>query len=193
MKTLDARLAHFGYTHEWLRVGVITESGLAAQLSEFEASDDKNKEHYRCAAFLQYIKGLTAVSDSVLNSLLELTDVGSDGCDLRHNRAMELVLGDLLTDQQMTRLLERPNLQEHQCVRRAVDRAIIRLRMHAEGLTDEVFSSVCDLNDQVMQLLVLDRHDLRRNHLEWISQHGHNRALRNRSKTMLQSRKFRSA
>jgi len=51
MNSADAIAKHFGYTDDWLRLGVVTHADLQQQLAEFDTSDDKNTEHYRCRAF----------------------------------------------------------------------------------------------------------------------------------------------
>lgn len=191
MNSPERILEHFGYTDDWLRLGVVTPSELQQQFAEFEASDDKNKEHYRCGAFRAYLDRLDSISDELLRRILGLSDFGSDGCDLKVNRVFDLVHSELLTDAQLQGLIERSEFREHQSFKIAIARLLIRRRLDAGGLTDDIFRDVCELNDATALQQLLDRDDLARDHVGWVAEHGCNKRLRNIAKQMLQSRRFR--
>jgi len=59
-------------------------------------------------------------------------------------------------------------------------------------LTDDLFSAFCRLKDSGIQRALLDRDDLRRQHVEWLAQNGGNNAVQNRARQMLASRRFRA-
>ncbi len=193
MATPESIAAHFGYTDDWLRLGVVTQSELQQQFAEFQTSEDKNTEHYRCAVFLNYLNRIDGVSDETLHGLLALTDSGSDGCDLALNRAFELVRSDVLTDSQLQTLREQPRLDEHSSFRRAVDRVVVDRRLASDGLTDQIFHDICVLNDASTIRRLLDRDDLTRDHVAWIVEHACNKRLRNIATQRLNSRRFKAS
>lgn len=146
MTSPESIAEHFGYTDDWLRLGVVTQADLRRQFAALEKSEDKNTEHYRCAAFRDYLNRIDGISDEMLHDLLALTDSGRDGCDLTVNRAFDLVHSDLLTDSQLHLLRERPGLNQHSSFRLAVDRVLLDRRLTFDGLTDHVFHDICVLN-----------------------------------------------
>ena len=190
MKSTDQLLQHFGYTDDWLHLGVVMPSDLQEQFAEFERSEDKNKEHYRCRAFCRYLERLHSISDELLDRLLHLSDCGSDGCDLTLNRAFDLVLSGLLTNSQLQVLAERPQCEEHRSFAIAIARLLLERRIDAEGLSDSIFREIRNLNDATVLRRLLDRDDITREHVFWVAENGCNKPLRNEAKQMLVSRRF---
>ncbi|MEM8671800.1 MAG: hypothetical protein AAGG48_30055 [Planctomycetota bacterium] len=182
---------HFGYTSDWLRLRVVTATDLREQFAVFEQSEDKKTEHYRCAAFKNYLNRIEAVSDETLRDLLSLSDAGPDGCDLSVSRAFELVNSDLLNDEQLQSLRERQDLQQHASFQLLINRALLERRLSSDGLTDSVFQGICALNDPITTQRLLDRDDLTRDHVAWVAEFGCGKRLRNVAMQRLNSRRFR--
>lgn len=193
MNSPDQILKHFGYTENWVRLGIVTPSELQKQITEFDASDDKNKEHYRCRAFLVFLDRVVSIPDELLEGILLLTDSGSDECDLAISRAFDLVDSGLLSDLQLHRLAKHPEYSDHQSFTLTIKRILLRRRLAVEGLTDRIFREVCELNDYGTLQSLLGRDDLDRDHVVWVAQHGCNKRLRNVATQMLQSRRFRNS
>ena len=191
MKSPESIAEHFGYTADWLRLGIVTEANLRKQFTEFERSEDKNTEHYRCGAFRDFLSRHEAIPDETLRELLALSDGGHDGCDLTLNRAFDLVRSNLLTSSQLQWLRERSSLNQHSSFGLAIDRIVLNRRLTSDGLTDLIFHDICMLNDAATIRRLLDRDDLTRNHLAWLAEHGCNKSLRNVATQLLNSRRFR--
>jgi hypothetical protein len=192
MTSPESIAAHFGYTGDWLRLGIVTQAELQRQFAEFETCEDKNTEHYRCAAFRDYLNRIDGIADETLHELLALSDSGHDGCDLALNRAFELVRSDLLNNSQLQSLRKQPDFNQHSSFRLAVDRVLLDRRLTSDGLTDRALHDIRVPNDASTIRRLLDRDDLTRDHVAWIAEHACNKRLRNVAAQRLTSRRYRA-
>lgn len=191
MPKLEIIMNELGYTEGWLRLGVVDTLFLEHQYAEFQNSDDKHPEHYRCRAFAGFLKQRRRLSDDEIEAIFKLTDNGPDGCDLRVNRIMELLLSQLLTDDQLSDLMRFPEVDEPP-IQKLYRRLLLLRRLAAEGLSDDVFHAVCESRDSTLYGTLLSRSDLCRKHVQWLAEAGGNRSVRNQAKQMLESQRFRS-
>ena len=192
MEGIEAILRELGYTREWLEAGVVDEECLRQQYEEYLHSDDKDQEHYRAGAFSQFLQNKDSLSDAELEAILHLRDEGPDGCDLSEGRILGLLYSHLLSDEQHEELsryfLSIEPGYENQYVRERIAR-----RMWSEGLTDEVCEDIKGSSDSVLHRGMLEHEEVDREHLLWLEEHGGNKAIRNRARQMLNSRRFRNA
>ena len=65
--------------------------------------------------------------------------------------------------------------------------------MWSEGLTDEVCEDIMASSDSVLHKGMLEHEEVNRKHLLWLEEHGGNKAIRNRARQMLNSRRIRNA
>lgn len=183
-------LTELGYTSEWLEWGIVEKQYLEVQYSEFCRSHDKNQEHYRCRAFADFLGRYTQMTDELVDRVLRLTDSGPDKCDLRINRMFALIGSRILSDEQHFALAGRyPRFLEPALVRLYRRESILR-KIRRSGLADR-FSEIQASEDKVLQVYVLDHPEVERNHLQWLTECGANKRIRNRAAAMLRSRKFR--
>ena len=61
-----------GYSPDWFKYGIMDEKKLEMQLKEFENSDDENTEHYRYAAFLNWLQNKDSLSLQEIKNYIEL-------------------------------------------------------------------------------------------------------------------------
>ena len=183
-------LRFFGYTDAWLRLGIVDDCFLRLQFAEFQESEDKNHEHYRCGAFLQFLGRKEDLSDEEVTAIVHLRDDGPDSVDLQVNRVIEVILSELLTDEQLEGLSRFPCVRESKTIQKKRDVCRALRQLTADGLTDEVFRAICDARDSYIQRRLFDRHDLNRQHVEWLAQHGGNKAVRNQARQLLESRRI---
>ena len=188
---VDAIAQLFGYTQDWFRLGVVDASRVRAQYDEFQTSTDTSTEHYRHSAFLEYLATKAVVTDAELTAILNLADAGEDGCDMRRNRAMELIVRGIASESQANRICQRQEFRDAKVIQIAARKLSFRRQLESHGLTDIVFNTACELDDSSIILAILDRDDLTRDHVDWISRNGPNTATRNRATQMLRSRRFR--
>jgi len=66
------RLTMLGYTQDWLSSGILTEDILTVQYKRLCLGEDNNSEHYRYAAFMDYIESKMFFDDSALQFVLQL-------------------------------------------------------------------------------------------------------------------------
>ena len=71
-KELTNKLAKLGYTNLWLNYGILTIQQLISQEQEFDNSEDKNTEHYRCGAFVDFLQNRIKLSDTDFDNLIVL-------------------------------------------------------------------------------------------------------------------------
>jgi len=191
MPELEVIMKELGYTEGWLQLGVVDSEFLRQQYDEFQDSDDKNQEHYRHGAFIRFLNQRERLSEGEIEAIFELTDNGSDGCDLLVNRIMGLLESGLLTDDQLSELAVFPVVRETP-IQKRYQRCLLIRRLTAEGLTDDVFDAICESQDADLHRVLLRRSDLSRDHVKWLSENGGNKSVRNQARQMLGSRRFRT-
>ncbi len=189
MKTDDI-MRLLGYTREWLELGVVTEESLHAQHAEFVSSNDKNKEHYRHGAFMEWLRDRTALSDTQIGAVVALHDEGTDGVDLRRNRFVELLICRKLSDEQFNDLAKFPQVREAPCEKLFRRHSILR-QINTSGITDPLFEEVCESQDSELQRTLLSRSDLGRTHVAWFAEYGRSKAIRNIAAQMLNNKRVR--
>ena len=192
MVGIDAILRELGYTQEWLEAGVLDEEYLRQQYEKYLHSDDKNQEHYRACAFDHFLQNKDSLSDAELEAILHLRDEGPDGCDFSYGRILELLYSAVLSDEQHDELsnyyLSIFPGYETQYVRFRIGR-----RMRSEGLSDDMCEDIKGSSDSVLHRAMLEHEEVDRTHLLWLEEHGGNKAIRNRARQMLNSRRFRNS
>lgn len=191
-KTVQEIMAEVGYNAEWLALGIVDEPYLRTQYAKYQGSEDKNQEHYRCRAFLDFLARTQELTAVEIERIFALTDHGPDGVDLKKNRIIELLTSGLLTDEQLGALEDHPEVGQPP-VQKQYRRQCILRRLEREGLTDEAFRQVSESKDSVLHEHVLDRDDLRCSQVLWLAEQGANKGIRNRAQELLRSRRFRSA
>jgi hypothetical protein len=67
-----------GFDNQWFTLGVVTEESLLLSGAEYEASGDKNAEHYRYGAFRWYLSQHRPLPASDAEPLYELGDADPD-------------------------------------------------------------------------------------------------------------------
>jgi hypothetical protein len=60
------------FTQEWIDLGIITPEKLNELEHEWQSSDDRNIEHYRWRAFLDFIQSNSSLDENVLRCLYRL-------------------------------------------------------------------------------------------------------------------------
>jgi hypothetical protein len=186
--TDDELLELFGYTRDWIAAGVIDSAGLRRQYASFEGSDDKNSEHYRNGVFLEYLRSTSRLTDTELDLVLALTDVGAD---LRINRSIQLISSGLLSDEQFDRLAATPAVQDGAAARVYSRHGLLRL-LARTGLTAATFALIEASPDSFVHEAVLRHPQVSREHLLWLGEAGANRSIRNRALAALKSNRYRS-
>lgn len=165
-----------GFTQAWVKAGVVDGADLA--------SDDLNGEHGRAAAFLAFLARSPSLTDGQVDQLLALTDEGADGCDLRTNRHIELIVSGKLTDAQHFALSARhPRVLAPPVAKRYL-RESLRRKIDATGLAAN-FAELQQHADAAIQLLMLDHPELTHGQARWLSTAGANKAIRNRAGRLL--------
>src|SRR5215510_2473347 len=66
------------FTQEWIDLGIITPAMLTELESEWRSSDDRNPEHYRWRAFLNFVRSNPSPGDDVLRRLYRLGATDAD-------------------------------------------------------------------------------------------------------------------
>jgi hypothetical protein len=186
---LETAMQRLGYNHAWLEAGVITPEILLEQWRVFQTSDDQNAEHYRHGAFVQFLGRQTVLPDALLEQLLALED--DDAMGLRELRISMLISSGKLQRAQLEPLMARPDLRIVPRFQVMFTRQCVIESLRQDGLTASVFATVQTSRDKDLHELLLARSDLQREHLLWLLEHGQNKAIRNRAKQMLGSKRFR--
>lgn len=67
-----------GFNDRWVALGVVTDADIQRIVQEFEASDDKNTEHYRYGAFKKFFAANQPFSPERVRELYDLADRDPD-------------------------------------------------------------------------------------------------------------------
>src|SRR5580765_4803544 len=65
-------LRELQFTQEWVDLGIVTQQKLSELESEWRSSDDRNTEHYRWRAFLDFSQSKSFLGEDVLRRLYQL-------------------------------------------------------------------------------------------------------------------------
>jgi hypothetical protein len=165
------RLLRFG--ERWFELGLLTEDELLSLGREYEASDDKNTEHYRYRVFCAFLNTHSPLSQPLAEALYELGEADPDtglGGAMQH---------DIL------RLPECPAALMHRALAsgephlvKAVRRKELSMQLDS-ALTPETFALCLDSGDDAVQRKLLAHTEISREQVERLAQDGANRAVRN--------------
>lgn len=72
------KLNRLGYTQSWLDFGILTEENLNNQTEHYNASADKNSEHYRYQTFKNFLELQPQVDNNLINKLFKIIQQDSD-------------------------------------------------------------------------------------------------------------------
>ena len=190
--TVEAILQALGYTSEWLEWGIVDEAYLRSQYAKYCQSEDKDQEHYRWRAYLDFIRRSSCLSDDVIDKIFLLRDAGPDGCDLTDNRIIELIYSGILTDEQHFALADRHAGVLEEPVGKPYKRESLLRRIRQSGLTAN-FAEIQASADSAIHLNLFEHPELAREHLQWLQVAGANKSIRNRAEALLRSKRFRDS
>lgn len=201
---LDARLSTLGYNIEWVRWGVLTVPELESQLEEYEdavrqqradpeAEVDTNTEHYRYKVMYDWLSAQNELSDDMLDKVIWL---------LRHDpdQAMAGSLYNgllcerfpLLTDRQfelVSRILNSHGMTD-QVARQSALR-LVWTKPWSVSTRDRVLANC--RGQQQLEVLEHVRDSLSREDVEAFYEQTDSKAVKNTTRQMLNSRRFRKS
>ena len=186
-KTAEA-LKTLRYDSRWLEWGMLNEEFLHAQLEQFTASDDKNTEHYRYAAFRAALTGEGAMSSELIESYTALAKLDEDEV-MAIAALVDLIGSSRLTAEQFQGLGVVTVFAEPQLTKVYARRELLRELKAADSLTDSLFDKVLSNSESVVQRVLVDKYNLSIEQLEMLKDSGANRAIRNIAKQLLQQRR----
>ena len=181
------------YTQGWFDLGIVDEEYVRSQFKEFQASEDKDQEHYRYRAYIKFFKRKRSLTDDEIDKIFSLKDDDPDQCDMKGVWIGELIRNPILTDKQYFAIEEKYPEIRGGFLKKVYQRHGIFRRLKKEGLTQEVFKEICESEDSQVHPAIFDQHDLKREHVEWMCRNGVNKRVRNIAKQFLNRRCFRKA
>ena len=190
-KEIKKSLLELGYNQNWLDYGIIDEEYLLNQYRIFQSSDDKNTEHYRYMAFLDYLKNKTLLTDLEMENCIKLKDEVIDGLSSYENRIHELIRFPFLTDQQFEKIDGLLGIQSNS-LSKIYNRISILRQSDKTGVNLKLLDQAISLKDTVLERKLLDYKNIPKNCLELLREKGISRAVRNRATSMLKSNNYKS-
>jgi hypothetical protein len=144
---------------------------------------DKSTEHYRYSAFKQILRTNEYLSDRNIDNYIELSELDKDR-SMATAALMDLLTWHKLTDEQYTKLIHTPvftdkifqNYHRNKSMMKIIDRMTI---------SDEVIEDCIQNYPSEVQEHLLSKEGIYRHQIEYISQHGRNKRIRNMAKNML--------
>lgn len=171
----DRKVMHaLGYDERWLSYGILDAAYLKEQTQAWHQPEaDRNTEHYRAAAWVRYLNGLTSISTPQLLRVLELSN--SDAVLIGHAHHL-LVQRGFLTDAQFD--LVAGDLQS-EGFKRVVQRHRLLRRLSRETPPSDALLTLCVTEgDSNVHDALLARVDLPRPYLELLANQGANKRIR---------------
>jgi len=163
-------LLQFG--ENWLRWGYLSVESLEALGREFEASDDKNAEHYRYRAFREFLACRRPLSPEMAEALYRL---GDEDPDLSMGGTMMADIVALpecpVSVRERAASSGRPHL-----VSLARRSGLLDELNH--GLTAELFERCLQWGDSAVHRALVERPELSRLQLERLAEAGANKSVR---------------
>jgi hypothetical protein len=105
-------------------------------------------------------------------------------------RISMLISSGKLSAVQFQNLMTRADLQIVPRFQTMFTRHTVQESLKLEGLTPLIFSKIQHSQDKYLHEMLLIRADVRREHLLWLLEHGSSKAIRNRVKQLLVSKRF---
>jgi hypothetical protein len=185
MSDLKRIFAELHYDSRWLDYGFLSDEFWQNQYSRYQASNDKNTEHYRFEAFQTIFMNREVLDETTLNHYIELASADPDRS--MGGSALALLLRwPGLTDAQLQQLSNHPSYNRP-FLRKLHQRTILLRELHATGLSDESFKRFFASQDAEIHRALLSKSGIKAEHLELLQDRGANKAIRNMAKRKLQS------
>ena len=171
MKDYQTLLA---FTDQWLRLGVLTEDILRQCGVEYEASGDRNTEHYRYGVFLRYLREHRPLSAAEADALYEL---GASDPDLMTGGCM---MADVVELPECPAFVsEKALASDRKHLVRLVKRWALLEALRQDILSQELFERCLASCDSVVHRALVEQVEISREQMQVLAEQGVNRAIRN--------------
>ncbi len=185
---LEKEMLRFGYTRKWFDSGILSEEKLLGQIEAQRVEGDADYEHYRYAAFREWLKASTSADDHSVSCYIELAL--SDGNSIMAGSALaDLMDAAWLTDSQFASVAEQITKFGGWTSKR-ISRAALGRELRRMPLTGTLFEKCISQNDPAVHELLFAHSDLTYARMEALSERGANKALRNRAREALQGKRW---
>ena len=173
-KELTNKLAKLGYTNLWLNYGILTIQQLISQEQEFDNSEDKNTEHYRCGAFVDFLQNRIKLSDTDFDNLIVL--ILQDEDESMANAITVTIFETIeLTDSQFEKLCA--TIMHFGDRSEKIMRYRLLRKLKHSALTDEFLKECIENGDRVVHEHILEIANIIQ--LQELTIKGRNKRIRN--------------
>jgi hypothetical protein len=184
MPNLRTILAELHYVPQWLDYGLLSEEFWQNQYSRYQASDDKNTEHYRFEAFQAVLLNHGMLDGAALNHYIELAMADPDP-SMGGSALALLIHWHGLTDEQLHQLVRHPAYNQP-FLQKLLQQVMMLRELHSTGINEESFERFLGSQDAVIHRALLSDSRIKAEHLQLLQARGANRAIRNIAKQKLQ-------
>jgi hypothetical protein len=176
------------YHIQWLEYKLINEIFLLNQYQYFLTSEDKCTEHYRYAAFQNILREHQSLNDETIDKYIRLAELDND-LTMSNSALMNLFTWQGLNEEQYTKLVNHSTFS-HKIFQRYHQNKILTQSIDSMILSDEIVEFYIENYDSRIQEYLLNKEGLSRKQVEYISQHGKNKRIKNIAKNLLRSRLY---
>lgn len=180
---LHKHLLILGYTAKWLDYGLLTVPQLSEQLSVYGSSGDQHKEHYRYAAFRNYLAGKETLTNEELARYIELAMADEDRTIA--GAALVDVFKMQLTQAQFNRLIAQME-KLGTWTQTVIARQSLLRKLKQEPLSNALFEECFAHGDNFIQEYLI--HLSNREQLQTLSSEGRTKRIRNMALEQLKIR-----
>lgn len=184
MNQIEHALHKLQYDPLWLEYGLLDKATLLQQSAQFDASDDKNTEHYRYAAFRAFLGSYSSLTSELLDKYVHLAQIDPDQ-GMGQAVLSALVGWPYLTDTQLDRL-DMHLSPSSPALRRGMERARLLRQLQPGSVNNDLFQRALTSRDDGIQRELLNSYDISREQVEILRDQGTNKAIRNIARQKLQ-------
>ncbi len=146
---LSKYLSMLGYTTKWEEHGLLTRELLLDQISAFHKSEDKHTEHYRYAAFRNYLAAKETLTNPEFDNYIEIALADQDRV-MAGAALIDLFTKTHVSDDQFDKLIA--HLKElGDWTKNTVTRQSLLRKLKQDKLTDEFFRECLEQGDAMVQ------------------------------------------
>lgn len=181
---LSRNLFKLGYTGQWLKCGLLTKEQLLVQINAYESEEDKNTEHYRYAAFRNYLKNKETLSDAEFDNYLKIA-LSDEDTVMAGAALIDLFTNIVLSDTQFDKLITQMKAFGDWTKNTLCRQTLLR-RLKHEPLTTELFRECFEKGDNLIQEYLISLANPEQ--LEVLSLKGRTNKIRNMATQLLRQK-----
>ena len=188
--SIEADLERLGYTMKWIDSGILTPEVLSEQVNSASENTDSKFEHERLGVLRKWISERIERSDIQIEAFIEIAQSDPDK-NMSGSALMEMLDNGNLTSLQFERIASiLPQFGGWTTKR--IDRAKIKRENSTIEIEDRIFEKCLSMKDASVYRWLIEHPKITHGQLKKLSELADSKAIRNRAKDSLKSRRWKA-